>query len=150
MKKPVILFVLSLALLLGAGCQTLHDTTFAPLQARLDSANAGGAQSMVLVNTSGQALHNVNFRAYMTLQGQMVSTPNAPVQLVSANGLPQRLPVQRFTFSGSANKLFPAQVIHFSDRYTGGEGRILLPVTKVQIVGSCDEGAFRDETLRER
>lgn len=134
--------------MLGSGCQTTNDTKFAPLDARLESLNHGGAQSMVLVNSSGQALHNVSFRAYVSLQSQLVNSPQ-PYLLVSASGLPQRIPVQNYTFSGSSDKLDPGEVIHFKDRYTGGESRILQPVTKIQIVGSCDEGAFRETWVRD-
>jgi hypothetical protein len=32
----------------------------------------------------------------------------------------------------------------FRDRDLGSEIKILLPVSRVQIVGSCDEGRFRE------
>jgi len=144
MKKNVILLFLCLGLGVWSGCQTYHGTKFAPLEARLDSTGYGGAQSMVLVNSGGQALHNVHFRAYMWGENQLVQSPQQPYMLASASGLPQRVPAMTYTFMGSAGKLDPGQVIHFTNSSTGGEDRVLEPVTKIQIVGSCDEGVFRE------
>jgi hypothetical protein len=144
MKKNVIFLFLCLGLGLWSGCQTYHGTKFAPLEPRLDSAGYGGAQSMALVNSSAQALHNVRFRAYMWGRSQLTESPQQPYMLTSASGLPQRVPALTYTFIGSAGKLDPGQVIRFTNGNTGGESRILQPVTKIQIVGSCDEGEFRE------
>jgi hypothetical protein len=144
MKKNVILAFLCLGLGLWNGCQTYHGTKFAPLQPKLDSLGYGGAQSMSLVNSSGQAMHNVHFRAYMWGQSHLEQSPQQPYMLTSASGLPQRVPALTYSFMGSAGKLDAGQVIHFNNGNTGGESRILEPVTKIQIVGSCDEGDFRE------
>ena len=47
------------------GCETLQDTSFTPVDARLEPIPGGGAQGFVVINTSGQTLHHFRFRAYM-------------------------------------------------------------------------------------
>ena len=147
MKNNIIYLFLSMGIMILSGCETYNGTKFAPLGARLESAGYGGAQSMVLVNSSGQTLHNVRFRAYMWGQNQLVNSPQQPYVLASNSSLPNRVPAQTYIFSGSAVKMDPGEAIHFRNRDTGGEARILQPVTKVQIVGNCDEGAFRETWL---
>lgn len=43
------------------GCESLQDTSFAPLGAKLEPIPGGGAHYFVAVNTSGQTLHNIHF-----------------------------------------------------------------------------------------
>jgi hypothetical protein len=144
MKRNLIFLILCLGLAILSGCETYDGTSFAPLEPRLESTGYGGAQTIGLVNSSGQTLHNLRFRAYTWGQSQLVNASQAPYVLASASGLPQRIPAQTYILSGSAGKLAPADVLHFRNADTGGEGRLLLPVTKVQITGNCDEGTFRE------
>lgn len=143
MKKPAAFILLCLGLMLGSGCQTFNGTQFAPLEARLQSLDSAGAQTLVLVNTSGQTLHHVRFTASVSLQPQLVSSPQQPYVLLSNSGLPQRIQ-QAYNFRAFADQMTPGQYIHFRGRYTIGDFRILQPVTRVQIAGNCDEGAFRE------
>jgi hypothetical protein len=120
------------------GCQSMQDTQFSPVEVRLETL-AGGVQTMVLVNSSGTALHNFNFRAYMWGDSPMTYTGYPPTSL------PQRIPERTYTFQGSGVKWAPGEVLHFTDRNLGTEEKILRPVSRVQIAGSCDEGAFRED-----
>jgi hypothetical protein len=129
----------SLAML--TGCQTFQDTSFAPLDAKLEPIHAGGAQHFILVNISGQALHNFRFRAYMWDDNTITYRAG------DFSSLPNRLPAMTYTFDGSGSKWESGQVQRFVDRNIGGEISILKPVSKVQIVGSSDEGRFREYWL---
>jgi hypothetical protein len=137
--KHIIFCSAWLGVVLLTGCQTFHDTEFSPIEARLDPTHAGGADYFVLVNSSGQTLHDFRFRAYawgtstLTTAGDEWAT------------LPQRTSQQTYTFQGSGGQWEPGKVLHFRDREFGGEGKILQPISKVQIVGSCDEGSFRED-----
>jgi len=121
------------------GCETLQDTAFAPFDARLEPIPGGGAQGFVMINTSGKTLHHFRFRAYMWDDHAFTYTAgnNSP--------FPQRLPAMTYTFMGSGSEWDPGQVQRFRDRDLGGEIKILLPVSRVQIIGSCDEGRFRED-----
>ena len=121
------------------GCESLQDTSFAPLDARLEPIPGGGAQHFVVVNTSGQVLHNFRFRAYMWDDRAITYTAgnNSP--------LPKRLPAMTYTSMGSGSEWEPGQVRRFRDRDLNSEIAILKPVSRVQIVGSCDEGRFRED-----
>jgi hypothetical protein len=147
MKKNIIVSLLCLSVAVWSGCAGYQGTKFAPLEARLKSTGYGGAQTMVLVNSSGQELHHVEFRAYLWGQSQLVSTPQEPYVLSTETGLPERVPGQTYIFGGSSEKLAPGEIIHLTTRDTGEEFRILLPVAKVQIMGRCDEGDFRETWL---
>jgi hypothetical protein len=124
----------SLALL--AGCQTaLEQTSFAPLEARLEPVPDGGAQYFVLVNTSGRELQNFSYSAYIYNEnGQNATKRNRPV----------------YEFQGSGAKWGPGLARRFYDRRMRGQQLpITHPITKVVIVGHCDEGPFRQTvTLR--
>jgi hypothetical protein len=121
------------------GCETLQDTSFAPVDARLEPIPGGGAQYFVMVNTSGQTLHHVRFRAYMWDDRAITFTAG------NNSAFPQRLPAMTYTFTGSSSEWHPGQVQRFKDRDMDIEGAILKPVSHVQIVGSCDEGRFRED-----
>jgi|HubBroStandDraft_2_1064218.scaffolds.fasta_scaffold374552_1 hypothetical protein len=132
---------ISFCVVLLAGCHSLQDTQFAPLEARLELGHSGGAQYLVVINSSGQELHNVHFRGYMWGDSPMTYTgdPNT--------SLPQRVPQETYTFIGSSSRWSPGAVVHFKDRDMDRPGIILRPVTSVKIVGTCDEGPFREEWL---
>jgi hypothetical protein len=121
------------------GCETLQDTSFAPIDARLEPIPGGGAQYFVMVNTSGQTLHNVRFRAYMWDDRAITYTAG------NNFAFPQRLPAMTYTFMGSGSEWNPGQMQRFRDRDLGSEIKILKPVFRVQIVGNCDEGRFRED-----
>lgn len=144
MKKRLVMnlkiFLLGgLGLMVFTGCNTLRDTTFAPVDVRLEPGNAGGAQHVVLVNTSGQELHNFTFRGSVWGDSSLTYTGDP------FDTLPQRVPAETYTFTGSGGKWEPGQAVHLRERDLGIEGRILRPVTRVQIVGHCDEGSFRED-----
>jgi hypothetical protein len=121
------------------GCESLQDTSFAPLDARLEPIPGGGAQHFIVVNTSGQVLHNFRFRAYMWDDRAITYTAgnNSP--------FPKRLPAMTYTFMGSGSQWEPGHVQRFRDRDLNSEISILKPVSRVQIVGRCDEGRFRED-----
>jgi hypothetical protein len=121
------------------GCETLQDTAFAPVDARLEPIPGGGAQCFVMVNTSGQTLHHVRFRAYMWDDRAITYTAG------NNAAFPQRLPAMTYTFTGSGSEWGPGQARRFRDRDMDSEIKILLPVSRVQIVGSCNEGRFRED-----
>ena len=131
--------LLILSLLILSGCQTLHDTEFSPVEARLDPLNTGGVQHLVLVNSSGKDLHHYQLRAYIWGDNSLAYTGD-PVTTLPAHDVPDRT----YTCDASGNKWQPGQIIRFKQRDMGIEGRLLRPVSKVQIVGSCDEGSFRE------
>jgi hypothetical protein len=121
------------------GCKSLQNTSFAPLDARLEPIPGGGAQGFVVINTSGQVLHNYRFRAYMWDDRAITYTAG------NNSSLPSRLPAMTYTFMGSGFEWDPGRMQRFRDRDLGSEIKILLPVSRVQIVGSCDEGRFRED-----
>jgi hypothetical protein len=121
------------------GCETLRDTSFAPIDARLEPIPGGGAQYFVMVNTNVQTLHNVRFRAYMWDDRAITYTAG------NNSAFPQRLPAMTYTFIGSCSQWDPGQVQRFRYRNLDSEAAILKPVSRVQIVGSCDEGRFRED-----
>jgi hypothetical protein len=127
----------SLAVL--TGCKSLQDTSFAPLDARLEPIPGGGAQGFVVINTSGQVLHNYRFSAYMWDDRAITYTAD------NNSSLPKRLPAMTYTFMGSGFEWEPGRKQRFRDRDLGSEIKILLPVSRVQIVGGCDEGRFRED-----
>lgn len=122
------------------GCQTLQNTSFAPVEARLELIPGGGAQHLVVINSSGQVLHNFRFRAYMW-------DDHALTYMTGPNGdIPKRLPAMTYTFIASGSQWETNQVQRFKNRDLRDiEGVILLPVSRLQIVGRCDEGRFREE-----
>ena len=128
MLVKMLLGTFSLALL--AGCQTAtQQTSFAPIEPRLESIPGGGAQYFVLVNTSGKDLHNVSFSAYLYNEDEQ-------------NPVKRGKWVYEFQGSGATWGLGIAK--RFRDRRMRGEQLpITKPVTKVEVVGHCDEGHFR-------
>jgi hypothetical protein len=140
--KPIpwiTIFLVVVFCLVLTGCQSLQDTQFAPLEARLDPGHSGGAVYMVVINSSGQELHNVNFRGYMWGDSPMTYTGDPYMSL------PQRVPERTYTFMGSSAEWSPGAVVHFTPRNFAGPGSLLRPVRSVKIVGTCDEGSFREE-----
>jgi hypothetical protein len=116
-------------LLLGlTGCQTTQYTDFAPLDARLEPVPGGGAKYFLLINTSGKTLHNVSFSAYLWDE-------------TSPNVLTGRQPFLHGSVSHP--EWPPGRAQRFRPRDMGIEGPITRPVTKVEVVGHCDEGYFR-------
>jgi hypothetical protein len=139
MRITVMLLSGCFGLAMLTGCESLQDTSFAPLEARLEAISGGGAQCFVVVNTSGQTLHNFRFGAYMWNDHTLTFTENDP------SSLPNRLPVMTYKFMGSGSQWEPGRVQRFRDLALGDEIKILKPVSRVQIVGSCDEGRFRED-----
>lgn len=93
-----------------------------------------------MINSSGQVLHNFRFRAYMWDDHALtyIAGPNADI--------PKRLPAMTYTFMGSGSRWETNQIQRFRDRLLRDtEGVILLPVSRLQIVGRCDEGRFRED-----
>ncbi len=131
---------LVLSLFILSGCQTLQDTEFSPVEVRLDSQNAGGVQHLILVNSSGKALHHYQFRAYIWGHYPLMLSSGSPVGTTTVGGSPNR------TYTGEAygNEWRPGEMIRFNQRDMGIEARLILAVLKVQVVGSCDEGSFRE------
>jgi hypothetical protein len=126
-------------LMILTGCNTLQDTTFAPVDVQLESDLRGGEQHIILVNASGQELHHFTFRGSVWGDSPLTYTGDP------LGTLPQHVPNETYTFNGSGGKWEPGQALHFRERDLGIEGRVLRPVTRVQIVGHCDEGSFRED-----
>ena len=110
------------------GCQGLKPTSFAPFEARLEPVPGGGVKYLVLVNDGSQDLHNWSISAYLWNEHQ--SNP-----VVAGN------PHCYVQGSGSLWKAGTAQRI--VQRGKGVELPLNAAVTKVQLVGQCDEGSFR-------
>lgn len=146
MKNWIELARITLMLLSGifgltvlTGCESLKDTAFAPLDAKLEPLPQGGAQCFVVANTSGQALRNVRFRAYMWDDRATTYTGGDP------SSFPNSVSAMTYTFTGFVSQWEPGQVQRFRDRNLSSEIKILKPVSRVQIVGSCDAGHFRED-----
>ncbi len=117
------------ALALGLlGCQTL--TSFAPLDARLDPVPGGGARYLVVINRSGQELHNCKFSVYvwndLNPQIRRITTREGLISL---------------------QKLGPNEECRFYAWGKGIQAPIVERVSGVDIVGHCDEGRFRQTWL---
>jgi len=131
-KRPV-LIQCARTLLLGSvlaltGCQGLKPTSFAPFDARLEPAPGGGARYLVLVNTSDKDLHNYSFSVYAwDERGANPIAAGTPFGSGQGSG--------RLWKSGEAGR--------FNERGKGIEAPLDHAITKVQLVGHCDEGAFR-------
>lgn len=132
-----------LGLVLLTGCQTFHDTEFSPIEARLDTKLNGSSQHFVLINSSGQTLHHYRFAAYMWGESLMTTEGDEWATLPLRNQDPDQ--ERTYNCEGSGEQWEPGQVFHFKDSRYSGEGKILQPISKVQIVGSCDEGTFRED-----
>lgn len=132
--------VIGLVLLGGwlAGCQSPQATAFAPIQARLDRVDGGGQMYFVVVNTSGQTLHNYHLRAYLWYDEQLTY-----VGYLSSS-LPQRQPAMTYSCVASGPEWKAGEVLHFQLNPASAEVRIVYPVSRVQIAGGCDEGNFRE------
>jgi len=124
--KP--LYWIALVFAIGlAGCQTQTpgSASFAPFDARLELVPGGGARHFVVINTSGEELHNYSFSAYMW--NDMTARPF-------------RNETHRFMASGAV--LEPGQALRFHGSRTTEEV-IADPVSRVEIVGHSTEGSFR-------
>jgi hypothetical protein len=125
-------------LMILTSCESLQDTAFAPAKPVLEPVPGGGAQHFVVVNSSDQTLHNFFFRAYMWDDRTLFYTDdNAPLT-------PRRLPAMSYSFTSSGLQWEPGRVLRFRYWDIPGEIPILKPVSRVQIVGRCDEGKFRE------
>jgi len=127
-------------LIVLTGCKSLETTSFAPLDAKLEPADNGGAEYIVVINTSGQTLHNYRFSGQIQEGHAFIYLGNDPV-----SNLPSRLSTTTYVFMSSGAELKPGQEIRFRRNFGfGPEGSILYPVSQVQIGGECDEGRFRE------
>ncbi len=125
---------LTLPLILATvGCQSPQPTPFAPLSARLEPIPGSAAQYFVLANTSGQELHNFHYSAY--LYNALLRRPPSV----------RRLPIRQFVGSGSS--LRAGQVMRFKPFDMEIQDSIVELITRVQVVGHCDEGRFRQEWI---
>jgi hypothetical protein len=122
---PRLVFAQALLLM---GCQTSQYTSFAPLDAKLEPVPNGGARYFVLVNTTGQDLHNFSFSAYLWNDDDW-------------NPIRQQRPVKHYTASGA--RLEAGKAVRFQSWGMGIEDPILVPVSRVEVVGQCDEGHIR-------
>ncbi|HVU08634.1 MAG TPA: hypothetical protein VHG89_08850 [Verrucomicrobiae bacterium] len=128
-----------LGLVVLTGCESVQDTSFAPLEAKLEAIPGGGAQYFVVVNTSGKTLHDLKF--WGNIWYNDVTFPENDL-----HGMPVHLPVITYSIRGSSPKLEPGQEVRFKrDMGASAEGSVLYPVSRVQIAGSCIEGHFRED-----
>jgi len=122
------------------GCQNLQYTAFAPVEARIESVPSRGAQYLVVVNASGQVLHNCHFRAYVWYDRTptYVAGPN--------NCFPKYFPRVTYTFTASESRWETNGMMHFGEFHLRSKEMVILfPVSRVQIIGQCDEGRFRED-----
>jgi hypothetical protein len=109
-------------------CKTPVYTSFAPFDARLEPVPDSVAKYLIFLNTDGRTLHNYNFSAY----------------LWNDDSLDRRrweTPIKRYMGSGAG--LLPGQSIRFHPLGFGIEDPLPEHVTRVEIMGHCDEGDFR-------
>jgi len=123
------------------GCKSLQDTTFAPLDCKLERIPGESAQYVVVINTSGQTLHHIHFWGDMWYANAVTYIGNDP------DSIPVRLPAMSYSLRGTDVQLEPGQVARFKRDLSpnSAECSIVYPVSRVQIAGSCDEGRFRED-----
>lgn len=141
-RHPAKWNLLILCLFVLTGCQTVHDTEFSPVEATLAPINNSGVQHLVLANSAGKDLHHFHLRAYVWGDSPLAYSGDPATSLPSHN-----TPGRTYTAESSGDVWRAGEAIHFRDRYLGSESRLMRPVLKVQIVGSCDEGVFRETWL---
>jgi len=123
---------LTLALILATvGCQAPKSVPFAPLSARLEPVPGSAALYFVVINTSGQELHNYRYSAYLYSE------------LLRRHPFARKLPIRQYV--GSGYNLGRSQIMRFRRLDKNIEDPIVEAITRVQIVGHCDEGHFRQE-----
>jgi hypothetical protein len=114
--------------LVGAlGCQTTPEKAFRPVEVQLETAS-GGAQYLIVRNSSGQELHNYRFSVHLWSE----HSPHL--------GWKER-PFGRYDASGSS--WAPGKVLRFRMFYSSMENPITEPISRVEVVGHCEQGHFR-------
>ncbi len=109
------------------GCQGPQYTSFAPVTAELLPIPGGGAKYFVMLNTSGRTLHNFNASAYLWDER-------------SESPISRQRPFKRYFGSGPA---WPSGEMASFGGWAKHADPIIESVTKVEVVGRCDEGYFR-------
>src|SRR2546425_9664863 len=122
------LAVITLFLLATLGCATSKTSDFAPFEAQLEPVRGGGAKHLVLINSSGRELHNFRFSAYVFNEHSLY-------------WVRRHQPYRDYLGSGAA--LPSGKEIHFRLVGLGTEDSLLEGVTRIEVVGHCDEGKFR-------
>src|SRR6267142_2199591 len=124
-------FVFSIALCalaLLTGCQSMRDTALAPLDARLEPVPGGGAKYLVLVNVSGKELHHFSLSGYLYNDEEL-------------NMFWRSRPTREFV--GSCAQLTDGETFRMRPQGKGIEDPIFEHVSRLVIIGHCDEGHFR-------
>ncbi len=119
--------IIGLLLIVAFGCATSKSADFAPFDARFEAVPGGGAQHLVLINTSGRHLHNFRFAAHVWNEH-------------SRYWLRQHRPFRNY--QGSGPELPIGKTIRFRLVGLGVEDSLVEPVTRLEVVGHCDEGKF--------
>jgi len=115
-------------LILGAaGCKTVTKTAFSPLEVKLETA-AGGAKYLLVGNNSGQELHNYGFSVH-------IWSEHSPRRRWNAK------PFGRYDASGASWAV--GKTLHFRALQSDMENPITEPISRVEVVGHCDMGHFR-------
>jgi hypothetical protein len=141
MRITVMLPAIFLVLADFTGCKSLQDTSFAPLYCELEPIPGGGAQYIVIINTSKQTLHHIRFLGNVWYD-------HYPTILSSSQSLiPVSLPALTFSFNGFIGQWEPDHVERIKNDLSpiSAESSMLYPVSRVQIAGKCDEGPFRED-----
>jgi len=151
-------------MLLGlADCQTTHYTNFSPLAVRLEPVGTGGAEHLLLVNSSGTDLHDVTVTVYIWndherdwsgFQWQQHDSaliqPHSPLPSELAPMPSQRLVDQLW---GTVPLLHAGEVVRCHPQGNPGMEATLwhslswFNGTRVEILGHCAEGEFRERLL---
>lgn len=119
------LFVAAVAL---AGCQTPSTQKLAPLRTEVEHVPGGGARYLVLINGSSQDLHHCTFSAFLS----DAHDPNPLLRLQ---------PFARC--SGTKNLWRSGEETRFECPDSHMEFPIIQSLGRVEVVGHCDEGSFR-------
>ena len=121
-------WVLLLAALALAGCQSVHSPRLAPLAAEVEEDPGNPARYLVLVNTSTEELHHCSYAAFLANE----TDPNPLLRL------------QPFARCAGTRAVWkPGEEARFQRPGSTLEYPILEPVSYVEVVGRCDEGSFR-------
>ncbi len=109
------------------GCQSVKPTAFRPLEAKLEPVSGGVADYFVLVNASGHELRNYHLSAYLWTDRDR-------------NALRQNQPFRHCFASGAS--WAAGGVLHFRVWEQFVQAPVIVPLSKIEVVGHCDEGSF--------
>ncbi len=108
------------------GCRSTKDPSFAPLDAEFELVPGGGARYLVLTNSGGHDLHNLKLSIHIW------NNVNSDMMRDYTHHI-----------FGSVASLAPQETMRVQRLGSNLELPILERVTRIEVVGKCDEGFFR-------